>query len=69
MLAERLGNDEWTGQTTSGIFTCGVCQADLVLNEGISVHAGSILSTNSKPCQEPFLYVGCRNGRKTPRWC
>ncbi|KAK8655346.1 hypothetical protein V6N13_107928 [Hibiscus sabdariffa] len=62
MLAERLGNDEWTGQTTSGgIFTCGVCQVDLTPSEGISVHAGSIFSTSSKPWQGPFLCAGCRN--------
>ncbi|GMJ13125.1 hypothetical protein like AT1G68410 [Hibiscus trionum] len=61
MLAERLGNDEWTGQTTSGIFTCGVCQVDLAPNEGISVHAGSMFSTSSKPWQGPFLCAGCRN--------
>ncbi|KAK8627305.1 hypothetical protein V6N13_134919 [Hibiscus sabdariffa] len=62
MLAERLGNDEWTGQTTSGgIFTCGVCQVDLAPSEGISVHAGSIFSTSSKPWQGPFLCAGCRN--------
>ncbi|KAE8688265.1 putative protein phosphatase 2C 3 [Hibiscus syriacus] len=61
MLAERLGNDEWAGQTTSGIFTCGVCQVDLAPSEGISVHAGSIFSTSSKPWQGPFLCAGCRN--------
>ncbi|KAL4362690.1 hypothetical protein GQ457_04G006370 [Hibiscus cannabinus] len=61
MLAERLGDDERTGQTTSGIFTCGVCQADLAPSEGISVHAGSIFSTSSKPWQGPFLCAGCRN--------
>ncbi|KAE8672978.1 putative protein phosphatase 2C 3 [Hibiscus syriacus] len=54
MLAERLGNDEWVGQTTSGIFTCGVCQVDLTLSEGISVHAGSIFSScrNKKDAME-----------------
>ncbi|KAH1098454.1 hypothetical protein J1N35_015375 [Gossypium stocksii] len=61
MLAERLGNDEGAGQTTSGLFTCGVCQVDLAPSEGISVHAGSIFSTSSKPWQGPFLCAACRN--------
>ncbi|XP_022733815.1 probable protein phosphatase 2C 15 [Durio zibethinus] len=61
MLAERLGNDESAGQTTSGLFTCAVCQVDLAPSEGISVHAGSIFSTSSKPWQGPFLCAGCRN--------
>ncbi|ESR61662.1 hypothetical protein CICLE_v10018105mg [Citrus x clementina] len=49
MLAERLGNEEPVVQSTSGLFTCAVCQVDLVPSEGISVHAGSIFSTSSKP--------------------
>lgn len=61
MLAERLGNDESTGQSTSGLFVCAVCQVDLAPSEGISVHAGSIFSTSSKPWQGPFLCVDCRN--------
>ncbi|KAK1425677.1 hypothetical protein QVD17_21032 [Tagetes erecta] len=61
MLAERLGNDEMCGSTTSGLFTCAVCQVDLAASEGISVHAGSIFSTSSKPWQGPFLCVGCRD--------
>ncbi|MBA0556692.1 hypothetical protein Golob_026772 [Gossypium lobatum] len=61
MLAERLGIDEGAGQTTSGLFTCGVCQVDLAPSEGISVHAGSIFSTSSKPWQGPFLCAACRN--------
>ncbi|KAF3431915.1 hypothetical protein FNV43_RR26651 [Rhamnella rubrinervis] len=61
MLAERLGNDEFMGQSTSGIFMCAVCQVDLVPSEGISVHAGSIFSTSSKPWQGPFLCSDCRN--------
>ncbi|KAL3654433.1 hypothetical protein CASFOL_004114 [Castilleja foliolosa] len=60
MLAERLGKDESNGQTT-GIFVCAVCQADLAPNEGISVHAGSIFSTSSKPWEGPFLCRECRN--------
>ncbi|XP_050240804.1 probable protein phosphatase 2C 15 isoform X1 [Quercus robur] len=61
MLAERLGNDESTGQSTSGLFVCAVCQVDLAPSEGISVHAGSIFSTSSKPWQGPFLCADCRN--------
>ncbi|WJX21353.1 protein-serine/threonine phosphatase [Trifolium repens] len=61
MLAERLGNDENSGQSTSGLFVCAVCQVDLAPSEGISVHAGSIFSTSSKPWQGPFLCCDCRN--------
>ncbi|KAK6157647.1 hypothetical protein DH2020_011895 [Rehmannia glutinosa] len=60
MLAERLGHDEPNAQTT-GFFVCAVCQANLAPNEGISVHAGSIFSTSSKPWQGPFLCADCRN--------
>ncbi|XP_044493036.1 probable protein phosphatase 2C 15 [Mangifera indica] len=61
MLAERLGNDEPTTQSTSSLFVCVVCQADLAPSEGISVHAGSIFSTSSKPWQGPFLCADCQN--------
>ncbi|MFS8028822.1 putative protein-serine/threonine phosphatase [Helianthus anomalus] len=61
MLAERLGNTETCGSSTSGLFTCAVCQVDLAASEGISVNAGSIFSTSSKPWQGPFLCVGCRD--------
>lgn len=61
MLAERLGNEEPVVQSTSGLFTCAVCQIDLAPSEGISVHAGSIFSTSSKPWQGPFLCTDCRN--------
>ncbi|XP_044490272.1 probable protein phosphatase 2C 15 [Mangifera indica] len=62
MLAERLGNDEpTTTQSMTGLFTCAVCQVDLAPSEGISVHAGSIFSTSSKPWQGPFLCTDCRN--------
>ncbi|KAE8077281.1 hypothetical protein FH972_015856 [Carpinus fangiana] len=61
MLAERLGNDETTAQSTSGIFMCAVCQVDLAPSEGISVHAGGIFSTSSTPWQGPFLCADCRN--------
>jgi serine/threonine protein phosphatase PrpC len=60
MLAERLGHES-TGQSTSGLFTCAVCQIDLAPSEGISVHAGSIFSTSSKPWEGPFLCADCRN--------
>ncbi|XP_061336773.1 probable protein phosphatase 2C 15 [Gastrolobium bilobum] len=61
MLAERLGNDDNSGQSTSGLFVCVVCQVDLAASEGISVHAGSIFSTSSKPWQGPFLCFDCRD--------
>ncbi|KAF5198515.1 phosphatase 2C [Thalictrum thalictroides] len=61
MLAERLGSDTTAGQSTSSLFTCAVCQVDLAPSEGISVHAGSIFSTSSKPWQGPFLCMDCRN--------
>ncbi|XP_065881076.1 probable protein phosphatase 2C 15 [Euphorbia lathyris] len=58
MLAERLGNDV---ESRSSLFTCAVCQVDLGASEGISVHAGGIFSTSSKPWQGPFLCADCRN--------
>ncbi|KAH9605246.1 hypothetical protein KSS87_002434 [Heliosperma pusillum] len=61
MLADRLGNDESCAQSAPGLFTCAICQVDLAPSEGISVHAGSIFSTSSKPWQGPFLCADCRN--------
>lgn len=61
MLAERLGTDSSTGLATSSLFTCAVCQVDLAPSEGVSVHAGGIFSTSSKPWQGPFLCADCRN--------
>lgn len=61
MLAERLGNDDTSAQSTSGFFNCAICQVDLAASEGISVHAGSIFSTCSKPWQGPFLCADCQN--------
>jgi hypothetical protein len=60
VLAERLGHES-IGQSTSGLFTCAVWQIDLAPSEGISVHAGSIFSTSSKPWEGPFLCADCRN--------
>ncbi|KAM7276187.1 hypothetical protein ACFE04_018053 [Oxalis oulophora] len=60
MLAERLGHES-TVPSTTGLFTCAVCQIDLAPSEGISVHAGSIFSTSSKPWEGPFLCADCRN--------
>uniref|UniRef100_A0A5B6ZHS5 protein-serine/threonine phosphatase n=1 Tax=Davidia involucrata TaxID=16924 RepID=A0A5B6ZHS5_DAVIN len=64
MLAERLGNDDNNGQSTSGLFVCAVCQVDLAPSEGISVHAGSIFSMSSKPWQGPFLCADCCNKKE-----
>ncbi|KAJ8758529.1 hypothetical protein K2173_000250 [Erythroxylum novogranatense] len=61
ILAERLGSDDCTAHSTSGLFTCAVCQVDLAPSEGISVHAGGIFSMSSKPWQGPFLCADCRN--------
>ncbi|PWA92098.1 protein phosphatase 2C family protein [Artemisia annua] len=61
MLSERLGNEETCGPSTSGLFMCVVCQVDLGASEWISVHAGSIFSTSSKPWEDPFLCADCRN--------
>ncbi|KAL8161309.1 hypothetical protein V2J09_012798 [Rumex salicifolius] len=61
MLAERLGREEATAQSTSNLFTCAICQVDLAPSEGISVHAGSIFSTSAKPWQGPFLCFDCRD--------
>lgn len=60
MLAERLGSEDSNGPSMSGLFICAVCQVDLAASEGISVHAGSIFSTSSKPWQGPFLCADCR---------
>ncbi|KAG7032066.1 putative protein phosphatase 2C 15, partial [Cucurbita argyrosperma subsp. argyrosperma] len=58
-----LGTVELSGSKhgTPGLFSCAVCQIDLAPSEGISVHAGSIFSTSSKPWQGPFLCADCRN--------
>lgn len=61
MLAERLGSEDSNGPSLSGLFICAVCQVDIAAREGISVHAGSIFSTSSKPWQGPFLCADCRN--------
>ncbi|GKF04925.1 hypothetical protein Tco_0035593 [Tanacetum coccineum] len=54
MLAERLGNDNTSSLSRSGLFMCAVCQVDLAATESIS-------ATNSKPWQGPFLCVACRD--------
>ncbi|PHT67315.1 putative protein phosphatase 2C 3 [Capsicum annuum] len=59
MLAERLGSEDSNGASMSGLFICAVCQVDIAATEGISVHAGSIFSTSSKPWQGPFLCADC----------
>ncbi|CAA0817215.1 Probable protein phosphatase 2C 15 [Striga hermonthica] len=61
VLAERLGNNDESGARALGLFVCAVCQVELAPNEGISVHAGSIFSTTSKPWEGPFLCGECRN--------
>ncbi|KAF0919204.1 hypothetical protein E2562_028758 [Oryza meyeriana var. granulata] len=61
MLSERLGNDSSGRRTSSSLFTCAICQVDLEPSEGISVHAGSIFSSSSKPWEGPFLCSDCRD--------
>ncbi|GAU14793.1 hypothetical protein TSUD_50050 [Trifolium subterraneum] len=48
-------------QSTFGLFACAVSRVDLAPSEGMSVHAGSIFSTSSKPWQGPFLCCDCQN--------
>ncbi|KVH97625.1 Protein phosphatase 2C (PP2C)-like protein [Cynara cardunculus var. scolymus] len=59
--SKLLGNDDTRGLSTSGLFTCAVCQVDLAASEGTPVHASPIFSANSKPWHGPFLCVGCRD--------
>ncbi|KAG6499950.1 hypothetical protein ZIOFF_039764 [Zingiber officinale] len=59
MLSERLGSDS-SAEKTWNIFTCAICQTHLAPSEGVSVHAGSIFSTSSKPWEGPFLCADCR---------
>ncbi|CAO2183870.1 unnamed protein product [Urochloa humidicola] len=61
MLSERLGPDSNAQHTSSSLFTCAICQVDLEPSEGISVHAGSIFSSSSKPWEGPFLCADCRD--------
>ncbi|KAI0513594.1 hypothetical protein KFK09_009621 [Dendrobium nobile] len=60
MLAERLGHQSSSSQIYSTLFKCAICQLDLAPCEGISVHAGSIFSTSSRPWEGPFLCADCR---------
>ncbi|EES00766.2 hypothetical protein SORBI_3003G167000 [Sorghum bicolor] len=60
MLSERLGPHS-DGRRTSSLFTCAICQLDLEPSEGISVHAGSIFSSSSRPWEGPFLCSDCRD--------
>jgi hypothetical protein len=59
MCTFRLGPD-LDGRRTSSLFTCAICQLDLEPSEGISVHAGSIFSSTSRPWEGPFLCSDCR---------
>lgn len=56
----RLG-PRLDGRRTSSLFTCAICQLDLEPSEGISVHAGSIFSSSSRPWEGPFLCSDCRD--------
>ncbi|KAG0464080.1 hypothetical protein HPP92_019715 [Vanilla planifolia] len=60
MLAERLGHESSSSHSYSSLFKCAICQVELAPFEGISVHAGSIFSTSSKPWEGPFLCADCR---------
>ncbi|KAF7022457.1 hypothetical protein CFC21_035205 [Triticum aestivum] len=61
ILSERLGNDSGSRRTSSSLFTCAICQADLQPSEGTSVHVGSVFSSSSKPWEGPFLCSDCRD--------
>ncbi|XP_048563374.1 probable protein phosphatase 2C 3 isoform X1 [Triticum urartu] len=61
ILSERLGNDSGSRRTSSSLFTCAICQADLEPSEGTSVHVGSVFSSSSKPWEGPFLCSDCRD--------
>ena len=58
---DRLGNDSGSRRTSSSLFTCAICQADLEPSEGTSVHVGSVFSSSSKPWEGPFLCSDCRD--------
>jgi hypothetical protein len=60
-FTSRLGNDSNGGRTSSSLFTCAICQVDLEPSDGISVHAGSIFSSSSKPWEGPFLCSDCQD--------
>ncbi|KAH0733331.1 hypothetical protein KY289_004519 [Solanum tuberosum] len=59
MLAERLGKD-FPLDSSSGLFRCAVCQADMPASEGLCVNSGPFFSPASKPWDGPFLCATCR---------
>lgn len=54
-LADRLGSDP------SGLFNCAVCQINIALSDGISVHAGSFFSMTNRTLEGPFLCTSCKS--------
>ncbi|KAH7422827.1 hypothetical protein KP509_12G027400 [Ceratopteris richardii] len=54
-LADRLGTDPCLG-----VLNCAICQVNMTLHDGISVHAGSVFSTTSQISQGPFLCLTCK---------
>ncbi|GKE28614.1 probable protein phosphatase 2C 15 [Tanacetum coccineum] len=63
MLSERLGNDKTCGPSTSGLFTCAVCQVDQRASEGISISCWFHIFNKLKTLGISFL-IG-RNPLKT----
>ena len=51
----RLGSDP-----SLGILNCAVCQTNMTMNDGISVHAGSVFSLTNRTLQGPFLCMSCK---------
>ncbi|KAI5078601.1 hypothetical protein GOP47_0006272 [Adiantum capillus-veneris] len=55
-LAERLGSDP-----SLGVLNCAICQANMTLHDGVSVHAGSAFSTTNQTSTDgPFLCLTCK---------
>lgn len=54
-LAERLGSDP-----SLGVLNCAICQANMTLHDGISVHAGSAFSVTNQTSEGPFLCSTCK---------
>ncbi|VFQ86880.1 unnamed protein product [Cuscuta campestris] len=46
------------------LFMCAVCQLEIKPGEGVSIHAGSSDSRNSRPWDGPFLCSSCQEKRE-----
>eukprot|EP00250_Pteridium_aquilinum_P015438 c22577_g1_i3 orf=848-2128(+) len=54
-LSERLGSDP-----SLGVLNCAICQANMTLHDGISVHAGSAFPVTNQMLEGPFLCATCK---------